>query len=258
MFFNRALFILLVSLSVVLGPQNVAAKDYPIGTVFNDIIQFDFPGTRVKVPLPLGDWKLLSISTFRTSGSNAEIRSHWLIRHNKTLVTGLMRIRVPVDSPTSHWIISRDCSEKMKRRAWYFHEDSYEKHEDCNVLYPTWGLRSTAKGWQKTFGYITRSGLTMPNGFVAGRFTRSDNEEYLRIGIWVPPEHYGFQRERKYLPSNSPWNINNIGAFPKKKAFMEKAKAWADTWRKLVDKGFRNELRKEDVRAHPKIDGSIN
>ena len=49
MFFNRALFILLAGLTVILSSQISAAKDYPIGTVFNDIAEFDFPGTRLKV-----------------------------------------------------------------------------------------------------------------------------------------------------------------------------------------------------------------
>lgn len=258
MFFNRALFILSAGLSLVLNPQISAAKDYPIGTVFNDIAEFDFPGTRLKVPLPPGSWKLVSISIYRTNTSNVELRSHFLVRHDRYMVTGLMRIIVPTESVEYAWTTTRDCSEKRKRIAWYFHEDTYEKHEDCNVLYPSRGPRRSLKGWQKTFKYIRQSGLFMPRAFVGGRFTRSEREDYLRIGLWLTPEHYGFPRQGWYSRSSNPWNINNIDAFPKKKAFMEKARVWAKSWKGLVDKGFKNELLRAEVLAHPKIDGSFN
>ena len=74
----------------------------------------------------------------------------------------------------------------------------------------------------------------------------------------MPQEHYGFPREQKYSNTRSPWSIHNIDSFPKKKAFMEKTRAWAKSWKGLIDKGFKNELRKGEVLAHPKIDGSFN
>ena len=256
-FFNRTSLILVAGFALVLSSQISAAKDYPIGTVFNDIIEFDFPGTRLKAPLPPGDWKLLSKSTWRSDLSNVVVRSHFLIRHDKKFVTGITRIRVPIESVEFAWSISSDCSEKRKKRAWYFHEDSYRKHEDCAVIYPTRGFKKSFKPLQKTFQYIENNGLTIPNVWVGGRFTRTDKEDLLRIGLWLPQEHYGFPREQKYSSTRSPWNINNIDSFPKKKAFMEKARAWAKSWKGLIYKGFKNELRREEVLAHPKIDGSF-
>ena len=41
-------------------------------------------------------------------------------------------------------------------------------------------------------------------------------------------------------------------------AFMEKARLWAKSWSALIDKGFKNKLGRDEVRAHPKIDGSVN
>jgi len=162
MFLNRTLFILLVGLPVVLSSQICAAREYPIGTVFNDIAEFDFPGAKLKVPLPPGDWKLLSIAVRRTDLSNVELRTHYLIRHNKNFVTGSMRIRVPSESVQSHWGISKNCSEKRKRRSWYVHEDSYEKHENCTIVRPIRGFRRTAKNLQEFFRYADDNGLTIP------------------------------------------------------------------------------------------------
>ena len=88
-------------------------------------------------------------------------------------------------------------------------------------------------------------------------FVRSQDEELLKVSYALPPENYGFPREQKYSNTESPWSVNNIDAFPKKKAFMQKAIAWAKSWKGLVDKGFANELRKEEVIAHPKIAGSV-
>ncbi len=41
------------------------------------------------LPLPPGNWRLLSIAVSRTDTSNVELRTHYFIRHTKNLVTGL-------------------------------------------------------------------------------------------------------------------------------------------------------------------------
>ncbi len=38
---------------------------------------------------------------------------------------------------------------------------------------------------------------------------------------------------------------------------MEKVRAWAKSWKGLIDKGFKNKLRKDEVLAHSKIDGNF-
>lgn len=258
MLFYRALLILLVGLPIILSSQTCGAKDYPVGTVFKNITEFDFSGAKLKVPLPPGKWKLLSIAVRRTETSNIELRTHYLIRHTKNLVTGSMRIRVPSELVQSHWGVSKLCSEKRKSKAWYVHEDSYEKHENCSIIRPLRGFKRNSKNLQKFFKYIDKNGLTIPNVWVSAAFIRSDREDFLRVDYALPQEHYGFPRERKFSNTRSPWNINNISSFPKKKAFMEKVRAWAKSWKGLVDKGFKNELSLGEVLAHQKIDGNFN
>ena len=38
---------------------------------------------------------------------------------------------------------------------------------------------------------------------------------------------------------------------------MDKAVSWTKSWKNLVEKGFKNELRKDEVMAHRRIDGSV-
>jgi hypothetical protein len=169
-----------------------------------------------------------------------------------------MRIGVPVEMVNSGWAISSACSRKRKSRSWYIHEDSYTRHEDCSLIYPFRGFRRSFKPRQPTHQYIENNGLTIPNAWVRVSFIRSNDEEFLRAEYALPQENYGFPREQKFSNSSSPWNINNIDSYPKKKAFMEKVRVWASSWKGLIDSGFKNKLGKEAVLAHPRIDGSIN
>jgi hypothetical protein len=258
MFSNKFSLSLAAVLFLALSSQISFAKNYKIGTVFNDVAEFNFPAARLKVPLPPGDWKLLSIHSYRTIPSNVELLNHYFIRHTKDIVTGLMRIRVPSESVDSRWAISSNCSRKKESRSWYIHEDSYTGHEDCSRIYPVRGFSRSFKPRQPTHQYIDNNGLTIPNAWVRVSFTRSNDEEFLRAEYAFPQENYGFPREQKFSNTKSPWNINNIDSYPKKKAFMKKAIVWAKSWKGLVDKGFKNKLTKGEVRVHMRIDGSFN
>jgi hypothetical protein len=258
MFSKKTSLSLVVGLFISLIPQMSSAKDYNIGTVFSDTIQYDFPGAKLKVPLPPGNWTLITKIQTRTETSNITLVQSYFIRHDQKLVTGMMRIKVPKEVVDSHWGLSNSCSEKKKRRAWYVHDSSYEMHENCSILYSLRGFRRNSKNMRDLFGYIEEKNLVVPNTWVMSRFSRTDKDEYLRVDYALPQEHYGIPREQKYSNSKSPWSINNISSHPKKKAFMKKANAWAKSWKGLVDSGFKNKLRKEVVLAHPRIDGSIN
>jgi len=243
---------------LALSSQISVAKNYEIGTVFNDIVEFDFPATKVKVPLPPGDWKLLSIHTYRTSPSNIELLTHYLIRHTKNFVAGLISIRVPTETVFNRFAIGNRCSEKKKRISWYIHDDSWDGHEDCSVMYPFRGWNRNYKPLQPTVQYVGDNDLTVPNAWVMASFTRTEDSDYLRIEYALPQEYYGMPREEKHSNNNSPWHINNISGHPKKKAFMMKAREWMESWKGLVDSGFKNKLNKDSLRAHPRIDGHGN
>ena len=170
------------------------AKDYGIGTVFSDTIQYDFPGARLKVPLPPGNWKLITKIETRTDPSNIPLVKSYFIRHDQRLVTGMMRIAVPKEVVDSHWGPSNNCSEKKKRRAWYVHEDTYEMHENCSILYSLKGFRRNSNNMRDLFGYIEEKNLVVPNTWMMSRFSRTDKDEYLGVDYALPQEHYGIPR----------------------------------------------------------------
>jgi hypothetical protein len=257
MFFKKTSLSLVVGLFIALNPQISTAKDYSIGTIFRDMIQYDFSAARLKVPLPPGNWKLLAKRQSRTDPSNVTLETSYFIRHDQRLVTGLMKIVVPREMIDSHWGASKNCSEKRKRRAWYVHDDSYEKRENCTIIFPLRGFRRNSNRMHDISGYIDKNHLVIPNSWIFSRFARTYNEDFLTVDYALPQEHYGFQREKKYSNTKSPWSVDNISSHPKKKAFMKKANAWIKSWKGLVDSGFKNKLNKESVRAHPRIDGTV-
>jgi hypothetical protein len=260
MFSRFTLAIAGLSLALVGCAGGIDAKDYKIGTEFSDVFKIDFDAGRKSVPLPPGIWKLVSTRTHMSGGSggsHVNLMNFYLIRHSKKNVTGVLSIRTPIEIVSSHWGISTMCSQKRKDRSWYYLEDSFDRNEDCNLIYPIRGFKRNYKPFKGIFDYIESRSLIIPNTWVTVRFVRSQDDNFLRVNYALPQENYGFAREIKYSNTKSPWSINNINAFPKKKDFKERAVAWTKSWKGLVDKGFKNELRKEEVIAHPRIDGTI-
>lgn len=232
-----------------------SARDYPIGTTFTDLFRIDYSAARKTVPLPPGEWKLVSRFEYQSGASNITIVRFYLLRHSEKFVTGAIRIVTHKELVNFQWGASKSCSAKKRNAAWYHKNDVYDGYEHCDIAYPLRGFNRRSKSLKNVYEYIDGHGLKGPNGWIAVNFARVQKDEMMQAYYALPPEHYGFARERKYSNTESPWAINNIHDHPKKKAFMDKAVAWVKSWQSLVDRGFDNELRREAVRAHPRIDG---
>jgi hypothetical protein len=191
------------------------------------------------------------------SAAYVDIKRFYFIRHSKNIVTGLISIRTPTEIISSYWKISNICSEKREKLSWYYFSNSFDRNEDCALAYPVRGFNRKSKNLKETFEYIESHSLVIPNAWVWIRFSRSQDDNVLQLNYVFPQENYGFPREQKYSNTESPWSVQNIDAFPKKKAFMDKAVSWTKSWKNLVEKGFKNELRKDEVMAHRRIDGSV-
>lgn len=231
------------------------AKDYPVGTKFTDLFRIDYSAARKTVPLPPGEWKLVSQFEFQSGASNITIVRYYLLRHSEKRVTGAIRIVTHKELVNFQWGASKSCSPKRQSAAWYYKNDVYDSYEHCDIAYPLRGFNRRSKSLKKVYEYIDGHGLKGPNGWISINFARVQKDEMMQAYYALPPEHYGFARERKYSNAESPWAINNIHDHPKKKAFMDKAVTWIKSWQKLIDQGFDNNLRVETVRAHPRIDG---
>ena len=258
MYPRKSRFVLLTAGLLVRAASAAGAKNYSVGTIFNDIIQFDFRSGEFQVPLPPGDWKLVSNNEYSSGGDAFAIAMTRLVllRHTDTLVTGAIQINLPKDIIDSHWRESSTCSSRRKRFAWYVKDDSFDRNEYCTIVYPIRGFRRNSRNLQTAFKYIEDMNLTGPNSWVLARFYRTRGTDLLYVNLSLPQEHYGFPRERKWSNTESPWSINNIGAHPKKKSFMTRTVSWAKSWQELIDRGFRNKLTRAEILTHPRIDGS--
>jgi hypothetical protein len=235
--------------------MSVSARDHPVGSTFRDLFRIDYTAARKTVPLPPGEWKLVSRNEYRSGTSNVPIVQFILLRHTETSVTGAISVLTHKELVNHQWGHSKLCSGKQRRVAWHIANEAYDGYEHCNVVYPVRGFNRRQKALRKTYAYIDELKLKGPNAWVRINFARVRKDEMMQAQFSLPPEQYGFPRERKYSNSESPWAINNIHDHPKKKAFMDKAVAWAKSWEKLIDQGFDNELRRATVHAHPRIDG---
>lgn len=252
------IFILVFGLAACASDQSTknsglgVSNAYKEGTIFNDIFKIDFAAGKKSVPLPPGDWKLVSKWEYRTDVSNITIIHFYLVRHDENKVSGIVTIETNKEFVDFGWVLSNICSEKRKEIAWYVYEDSYDLHEDCNIVYPFRRFNRNYKPLEGTFDYIDSNKLEMPSQWIRIWFVRSQDAEKLQVSYALPPENYGFPRQSVHRRSRD-WSFSRFQADPEKAAFMEKVKAWAKSWKGLIDKGFKNELRKEDVTAHPHI-----
>lgn len=225
------------------------AKDYKLGTVFRDIIEIDFFVGKKSAPLPPGKWELVSKYQFRTRQSNIPIIHFYLISRDEKKITGIASVVTPKEFVEYAWGDSRICSKKRRSRAWYSEVSSYDKFEDCNIIYPRRRLNRNFKPFKGMLDYIDANQLVMPGQSMAIRFARSKDEEMLQVNYLLSLEYFGFRSSSNWRD----WRVSRIRAFPDKVAFMEDAIAWTQSWKTLIDKGFKNKLRRADVAAHPRI-----
>jgi hypothetical protein len=254
MFIRNLRLSLVACFCVVLSANLCMAKDYKIGTEFRDIFRTDFSAGQHNVPLPPGTWKLVAQNDRLAGGgvTHVAMKRYYLIRHSNSRVTGTLYVFLNKDTPDWGWNISNICSDKRRQRSWYFYDDSYDGHEDCNIVYPFRRFhlnRRNTKFFPEAFDYIDSRNLVIPRTWIGVRFGRSDGGNFLQVNYHFPPDHYGLSN------ASSPGNFSDyrIQRFPENVAFKKNIAAWSKSWKELIDKGFKDKLRKEEVTAHPQI-----
>ena len=173
-------------------------------------------------------------------------------------------ITTPTEIADNAWAATGICEkEKWISRSNLL--DGYgergEDAEECLALGWMRGWKARHIEQKKKLEYFSSLDIDtsdLPVGWMRMVFNFGEQDNMLRYRVYLPPEHYNFERERKYSYSDSPWVPNNIDRHPKKKKFIKGAISWAKSWKKLVKKGFvDNQLSLQEVLNHPKIDGSM-
>ena len=195
----------------------LSAKDYSVGIAFETVFKIDYTAAQKAVPLPPSEWILASRFEFRSTYSNIPMVRFYLLRHTNKSVTGAIRISTHKEYVDHSWGTSKSCSEKRRRAYWYFSNDAYDEFENCNIVYPLRGFNRRSKALKPVYRYIESHGLVGPNAWIVSNFARVKGDETLQVYYALPPENYGFPRERKYSNSESPWPSITLMHFQRKR-----------------------------------------
>jgi len=243
--------------------HNVQAKEYSVGKTFENLFHIDFISGKRTLPLPPGVWTLFHTKTWDSSQGTGIIK-YDLVRLTGDKFSGQISISTPMEVAHDSWKATGIC-EKAKWRKYSnlldAHGEVADNSEECLALGWMRGWKRRHSVTKKKLDYLSSLDIDtsdLPVGWMRMVFNFGESDNMLRYRVYLPPEHYNFEREEKYSYSDSPWVPNNIDAYPKKKKLVEGAVSWAKSWKKLVKKGFvDNQLSLQEVLNHPKIDGSM-
>ncbi len=242
---------------LILCPVMIAAKDYPIGTKFQSIFAADFPSGKMQVPLPPGTWQLAGSFKDQSTGPSGftYMYQFLLVRLENSALTGRIDIRIPADIIGTFWNSTSNCEKsKYKERSFWLNGASYHESENCVSLHWLRGYKKNHRYGRKIKEFI--GDIEIPKSWIRYQKFYTEGPDFLHHSVAIPLEKYGFE-PGSYGYSDSPWVPNNIDANPEKKAFSEKAVAWAKSWDQLVEKGIKNKLKASEVLQHPRMDGLV-
>ena len=211
------------------------------------------PGTKVtgvamlgdkQIPLPEGEWELVFAETdklWTVGGIPISSANAFLVRNTDGTAKGYILARTNVEDASTGWRRPRLCD-----RDNVLHNDSdsnYNKEDaDCWIInhIPFGRRKARWDFFDKVRKYVRdTAGTSM---LIVNWYWRNDASDYLRIAHYANPAAYGFARERPRRWAESDWHSDMIDESPRRKKFVEDAKAFGASYRDAVRSGFRNRL----------------
>ncbi len=211
------------------------------------------PGTKVKgvvtvgnkqLPLPEGEWELVFAETNR-QGSYAGLP---MARANAALVQNAggtakayLVVWTNVDVGGKGWRRPALCD-----RDNVLHNDSDSNYNrdaaDCWIInHSPFGRRKARRAFfDKVRKYVLKTAGT--STLILNWYWRNDASDYFRVAYYANPAAYGFPRERFQRWPESDWHAEVIDESPRRKKFVEAAKAFGARYREAFRAGFRNRL----------------
>ncbi len=211
------------------------------------------PGTKVKgvatlgnkqLPLPEGEWELVFAETDRLwSDRTGPVTSAnaFLVQNADGSAKAYIVVRTNIDSFGNGLRRPKLCDRNN-----VLHNDSdsnYNQNDaDCWIINhipfgrrkPRWAFFDEVRKYVlKTAGTST---------LVLNLYWRNDASDYFRVAHYANPAAYGLPRERFRRWIESDWHADAIEESPRRKKFVDAAKAFGAKYRDAVRSGFRNRL----------------
>ena len=211
------------------------------------------PGTRVKgvatlgnkqVPLPEGEWELVFAETDRLwSDRTGPVGSAnaFLVQNGGGKPKAYIVVRTNTEPYSNGLRRPRYCD-----RDNVLHNDSDRNYNnldaDCWIInHIPFGRRKARWAFfDEVRKHVRRTAGT--STLIVNLHWRNDASDFIRVAHYANPAAYGFPRERFRRWVENDWHVEAIDQSPRRKNFVEAAKAFGAKYREAVRAGFRNRL----------------
>ena len=203
-----------------------------------------------QVPLPGGKWEVVfTLSDRRNWG---EVGSAFLVRKTEGAAAAFLVVRTNIEGgPGSGWPRQRLCD---RNNVHHNGSDNYYNREDADcwivnhVVFTNreskFDFYNRVKAWARKHGATATT--------VGNVFWRNGSYDYLFVSHFVDPAAYGFPRETRTSWVNSRWHANSVADGTPERRFIDAVKAFGETYRAALRKGFRGRL--DNGVPQPKFD----
>lgn len=229
--------------------SSTATSGPKIGRQYEGLIQ---PGNiDVQVPLPEGSWRLAGWDYY----TNDQELGGVLIQTEGTQVSRMIEFYVPYITLGNPGYLRLPPYRFCGRKDIIYVGTSYTgtsynfakgaAPQDC------WGIDH----WPTTFygtlpehilqlrDHVEANGLKMPETMITVEYRRGVSKtRYVSLSYYFNPELEGFSPPREVDWRTSDWHRDRMYRDPKKKAYIEKLKAWGASWKEQVEAGLHGSL----------------
>jgi hypothetical protein len=207
----------------------------------------DFQKVLYTIPIPAGDWRLISHELLRTT-SGHPMQTLMLVAIDRQKVQAYLSMRVYAEeNPTRRW-----NDEPCKVDAIY-------KNDHGKRLWEQQCLRINRQAYlpnadttfrKQSIEYLNRNKITWDTGPIVmnyGQFGDQGKLMFVEYGVF--PENFGFANPRVPTAVQSPWHFTVATAEPDRKAFIDAFVRYAEDYSKLLEKAYK----KESVQGSPAL-----
>jgi len=190
------------------------------------------------VPLPPGQWVVVAHFSAADHGG---VESLFLaqIRRDKVSRAVLVRASTQAEESATGFQRSAQCARPALLYAKTISNEESGR-QDCWTIDHNVSMqpeRDASPIIGAAIGELELRGIKYPPVLLSAFFRLADTQRSLDAVYYLNPETDGI-RSKPGSWDESDWNRNGISQYPDKIAYVEKLRAWAETWHSAVRDGF--------------------
>jgi len=208
-----------------------------LGATYRGMVQFKTYGSP-QLPLPPGDWKLVGLDEVRDSTANIRVLNGVLAQVRTGTFSGAVIFTVPDSTSRGGWNRPSSCDRKNILANFSVPERSSGSY-DCLTIQPINVVRATTAGKSiaQLFDYLENNKFKKPITALSIAYNVTGSGAFLAANYLFNPDM------EKVPPAGiAAWHLDRYKDDPKRAAYVEKMKSWAQQWRPQLADGLKGKL----------------